>query len=820
MQDWRLALRLLSKDKSFTLTAVLTLAVCIGANVALFSIVDHVVLRPLPFPDSERILLMANQYPGAGVRVSNSSGVPDYFDRLRETAVFEALALYNGGTVSMEQEGVPTRLRVMNVTPSFFRLLQVPPQLGRHFTDAEGELGSEKKVVLSYGLWHSVFAGDAGAIGRDIRLDGQPFTIVGVMPRGFTFVDDDVMLWRPLAFTPQQKSDDERHSNSWRNIGRLKPGADVRQAQQQIDALNARNLDRFPKYKQVLLNARFHTSVVRLQDDLVRDVKPSLYLLWGGALFVLLIGCVNVANLVLVRTSARLRELVTRLALGASRWRIARQLVTESMVLTAVGAGAGLLVGFAALRLLAALNIQDLPRGHEIRIDGAVGAYTVAIVAAIGIILGLIPVVSLSGVNLAAVLSEQGRGGTSGRRAQLLRRGFVVAQVAFAFVLLNGAGLLFASFRSVLAVDPGLVADHVLTASVVLPQVRYKDDPSLVQFTAETLRHLRILPGVTAAGATDTIPFGDRHSDSVILAEGYQMKPGESLISPDQVVVSPGFFEAIGAKLIRGRFFDQRDGADGPKAVIVDEKLAHRFWPDRDPIGRRMYRPTDINNLLAISDKTVFLTVVGVIHDIKLRNLVEGNGEVGAYYFPFDQNVRRGLTFAVRTSAGDPAALTRSLRTIINEMDRELPLFNVRMMSELVNRSLMTHRSPMLLSVIFGVVALFLSAVGMYGVLAYLVTQRTKEIGIRLALGSSAAAVFRLMLREGVWLMVGGFVLGAGGAMALGRSLESQLFGVQARDPIVLLLATLTLALVGLAASALPARRAATRIDPVIALAE
>jgi predicted permease len=820
MQDCRLALQLLWKDKSFTLTAALTLAICIGANVTLFSIVDHVVLRPLPFPDAERILLMANQYPGGGVGVGTSSGVPDYFDRLRETTVFEEQALYNGGSVSIGQEGVPTRLRVMNVTPSFFRLLRVFPQLGRHFTDAEGEIGNEKKIVLSYGLWRSVFGGDAGAIGRDVRLDGQPYTVVGVMPRSFTFVDDDVMLWRPLAFTPQQKSDAERHSNSWRNIGRLKPGADVRQAQQQVDALNTRNLDRFPQYKQVLLNARFYTSVVRLQDSLVRDVKPSLYLLWGGALFVLLIGCVNVANLVLVRTSARLRELATRVVLGASRWRIARQLVTESMLLTTVGGAAGLLVGFAALRLLTAFNIQDLPRGHEIRIDGTVGVYTVAIVAAIGIILGLIPVVTLTGVNLAAVLSEQGRGGTSGRRAQLLRRAFVVAQVAFAFVLLNGAGLLFASFRSVLAVDPGFSPERVLTASVVLPQVRYKDDPSLVQFTTEALRHLRGLPGVTAVGATDTIPFGDQHSDSVIFAEGYQMKPGESVISPNRVVVSPGFFEAIGAKLIRGRFFDEHDSADGSKVVIIDEKLAHRFWPDRDPIGRRMYRPTDINNLLAITDKTVFLTVVGVIHDIKLRNLVEGNGEVGAYYFPFDQNVRRGLTFAVRTSSGDPTALTGALRATINEMDRELPLFNVRTMIELVNRTLLTHRSPMLLSMIFGVVALFLSAVGMYGVLAYLVGQRTREIGIRIALGSSAAAVFRLMLREGLWLMVGGLVVGAGGAMALGRSLENQLFGVHARDPIVLLLATVTLALVGLAASALPARRAATRIDPVIALAD
>jgi predicted permease len=816
INDLRIGLRLLSKDRAFTITAGLTLALCIGANTALFSVVHTVLLRPLPFAHAERIVLMGNRYPGAGVDAGDNSGAPDYYDRLRETTVYDEQAMYNSSDVSIDQNGTPTRVRIMNVTPSFFRLLQVAPRFGRTFTDAEGEIGAEKKAVLSYALWRSQFGGDPGAIGRDVRIDSQPYTIVGVMPQDFRFITTDVMLWRPLAFTPERKQ--QRHSNNWHNIARLKPGATVAQAQAQIDALNAANLDRFPQYKQLLINARFYTKVVPLQDDLVRDVRTTLYLMWGGALFVLLIGCVNVANLVLVRSRARLKELATRLALGAGRARLSRQLMTESVLLTLASSAAGLAVGDGALRLLGTLSIQDLPRGGEIAIDGVVIAFTLAVSAAIGLLLGLIPVASVLPANLTSVLREEGRTGTSGRGARSLRRALVVAQVAIAFVLLVGAGLMFASFRRLLTVDPGFESRNVLTASVSLPQARYKDTTALTAFAGEALRRLRALPGVTAAGATDTIPFGSNHSDSVILAEGYQMKPGESVISPNQVSVSPGYFESIGARLARGRFFDERDGPKAPRTVIVDEKLAHRFWPNLDPIGRRLYLPEDINDLIAITSRTVFLTVVGVVHDIKLANLVEGNGAVGAYYFPLQQDASRLLTFTLRT-ATDPAAQATALRDVVTSLDRELPVYDMQTMEERADKSLVTRRSPMVLSLAFGAVALFLSAIGIYGVLAYLVTQRTKEIGIRIALGSSARGVFELVLREGVLLIVTGFGLGAVGAFALRRSLASQLFGVGVGDPLVLAVVTALLAVVAMAACAVPARRA-TRIDPIVALAE
>jgi predicted permease len=525
-----------------------------------------------------------------------------------------------------------------------------------------------------------------------------------------------------------------------------------------------------------------------------------------------------------------LKELATRLALGAGRARVARQLIVESVILTLVAAAAGLVIGYGALRLLGTLSIQELPRGEEIRLDGVVVAYTVGIAAAIGFVLGLIPVASVLPARLTLVLREESRSGTSGRGARTLRRALVVAQVAFAFVLLVGAGLLFASFRQILAVQPGFNADGVLTASVSLPRARYKDDQALVGFTHEALARLRALPGVSAVGATDTIPFGGNNSDSVIFAEGYQMKPGESPISPAAVDITPGYFEAMGVKLVRGRLFDERDRfiearttsvggrPNGAYSIIIDETLAKRFWPGQDPVGRRMYKPNDIKDLTAITERTVFYTVVGVIADIKLHDLTEAKKSVGAYFFPMDQDTSTSMTFAMRTAV-DPLSLTSAVRNALGGLDRELPVFDTQTMDQRMEKSLVSRRSPVVLSLVFGGVALLLSAIGIYGVLAYLVTQRRREIGIRIALGSSARSIFELVLREGLLLIIGGFVLGAVGALALRKSLESQLFGVSASDPLVLAAVTGLLAAVAVVACALPARRA-TRIDPIVALAE
>lgn len=820
LADALASLRLLWKDKAFTVTAALTLAICIGANAALFSVVRGVLLKPLAVPDSDQIVLAGNAYPGAGVDEPIGAAVPDYFDRLGAITAFSEQALFRESNRSIDQGGAAANVESMIVTPSFFRLAGVKARLGRTFTDDEGEIGHELEVVLSDAFWRSQFGANPAAVGQQLRIDGRPHTVIGVMPPGFNPTDaKDVALWTPLAFTAKQKSDDERHSNNAIYIARLKPGATVQQAQAQIDALNAANLERFPRFKDILINARFHTVVMPLQDRIVKDVRPVLYLMWGGALCVLLIGVVNVANLVLVRSRVRLKELATRVALGAGTWRIARQLTIEHVLLSCGAAAAGIAIGSVALSAMNTITLENMPRAHEISLDGVVVALTLAAATAIGLVLGVIPIVGMLRANAVTVLREEGRTATSGRGAQSLRRALVIAQVASAFVLLIGAGLLFATFRKVLAVDPGFTTKGVLTATVALPDSRYADDAARRRFTDETLRRVRALPGVTSAGATDSIPLGNSASSSAIFAEGYTIKKGESVIAPNEVRISPGYFEAMSAKRVAGRFFEDRDGADALKVIIVDDRLARRFWPNQDPIGRRMYKPTDgADDLTAVTPKTEFMTVVGVVGEMKLRNLTDGERLVGAYFIPLAQQPQSRITFALR-SKSDPSSLSGALRREVAGVDSQLPVFELQPMTYWAERSLATRRSPALLSIVFGFVALFLSSIGIYGMLAYLVTQRTREIGIRVALGSSAGAVFQLVLREGMLLIAIGLLIGAAGSYLLRRTIESQLFGVTASDPGVLLLVAALLALVALVACALPARRA-TKIDPLVALAD
>jgi predicted permease len=818
LTDLRIGLRLLWKDKAFTLTAVLTLALCIGANTALFSVVRGVLLKPLAIPEPDRVVNAGNTYPGAGVHAPIGASVPNYFDRLREVTVFEEQALLDTTSYSVVESGIPARVEGMTVTPSFFRLAGVKPRLGRTFSEQEGEVGNTHVVVLSDGFWRSQFGSDPSIVGRDVRLDGVAHTVVGVMPAQFRFPFEDAALWTPMSFTAEDKADDHRHSNNAVYIARLKPGATLEQAQSQIDALNAANLDRFPALKEIIVNARFRTVVQPLSDLIVQDVRPTLYLMWAGALFVLLIGCVNVANLVLVRSRVRLKELATRLALGAGTWRLAQQLVIENLILTFVSAAAGLAVGAAALQAMGAINLEDLPRAAEIALDGTVARYTVGVAAAIGLVLGTIPLLAAMPSNLVGVLRVEGRTGTSAAGARTLRRGLVVAQVACAFVLLIGAGLLFASFRQVLKVDAGFGSEGILTGTVALPDSRYEDDDARRRFTSEALRRLREQPGVVRAGATDTIPFGNNQSASAILAEGYRAKPGESIVAPNEVRVSDGYFEVMGARLVSGRFFTERDGPDAPRVAVIDERLARRFWPQQDAVGRRLYEPSDGADPMAITDKTVFITVVGVIHEMKLRRLTDGDQLVGAYYLPLAQDPQDDVTFALKASV-EPGALAGAFRRTVTAIDSDLPVFEMQPMTYWVDKSVATHRSPALLSIGFGVVALLLSAIGIYGVLAYLVAQRTKEIGIRIALGSSAPAVFWLVLREGVLLVSAGLVIGGAGTILLGRALQSLLFGVTTSDPLVLLTVSLLLAAVAFTACAVPARRA-TAIDPLTALTD
>ena len=814
--DLKFAIRLLVKDRAFTITTLATLALCIGANATIFAVVNSVLLRPLSVPEPDRLVLLYNSYPRAGVERA-ANGVPDYYDRLRDVDALEEIALYNTAGMTIGIGGDPQRLRGMLATPSLLRMLNAQPVEGRIFTDAEGEEGNDQKAILTHGLWQQLYAGEP-AVGQEIRIDGTVREIVGVLPPRFEFLDPEIRVWIPVAFNAEDKSDDSRHSNNWSMLGRLRPGASVAQVQQQVDALNARNLDRFPNLKEILVNAGFHTIATSLQDDLVRNIRGTLYLLWGAVALVLLIGVVNVTNLVLVRATGRAKELATRHALGAGLTRLTRQLLTETVLLTLVGGAAGAAIGGWGIDALAALGLDRLPRGSEVRVDGTVVAFTMALALGVGVLIGLVPLVNLRHINLSQAFREEGRSGTSGRGARAVRRVLVAGQVALAFMLLIGAGLLLASFQRVLAIEPGFEAANLLTARIAPSAARYNDDASLRTFSDRLLERVRALPGVQSAGLTSSIPFGGDYSDSVILAEGYQMAPGESLISPYRIVVTPGYFETMGMTIRSGRGFAPGDTPDSPRVVIIDERLARRFWGNQDPVGRRMFQPNTPEDLAKPSPNARWYTVVGVVSEVRMSGLIETDARPGAYYFPASQDPFRYLTLTVRT-AGDPLAIVPSIRRELAGIDRELPLYGVMTMKQRVSESLIDRRTPMILSAAFAALALFLAAVGIYGVLAYQVSQRTKEIGIRMALGSDASGIFRLVIAEGVVLLVSGLAVGLGGAFLIRRALQSQLYGIGAMDPVIVSMVALMLGAVTLIACTVPARRAA-RIDPMIALTE
>ncbi len=812
--DLKYGVRSLWRDKGFALTVLLTFSVCLAANAALFAIVNSVVLRPLPVFDANSILIMSNEYPKAGVAGSNDSSSGDYFDRLREMTAFESQAIFRPRNQTVELNGSPQQIRGMLVTPSWFRLLRVSPSLGRAFTEEEGEIANDQKVILSHGLWKQLYAADKSAIGRELRISGRPFTIVGVMPADFNFIDPDVRLWIPLGFTAEQKT--VHHSNNWYHIGRLKRGATLQQAQAQVNALNNENLERFPEFKEILINAGFNTRVKPLQEMLTGGVKGTLYLLWGGAILVLLIGGLNIANLALARLALRRKELATRIALGAGRAQLMRQLIVENLGLALLGGIGGVALGAGLLRTLSAIGLEHFPRAGEVHMDSTVILVSLALSLAAGLFVGLFPLAGVSKIGIGDALHEDSRTGTTGKKSRGVRQLLVAAQIGFAFALLVGAGLLLSSFRLLLQVDPGFNPNGVVTASVGLPRSKYPKPELLRDFMNRALPAIRVIPGVSLACATEAIPLGGNHNDSVILAEGYQMKSGESLVSPLNISVTPGYFEALGISVVRGRSFDDRDNENSPRVIIVDERLAQHFWPNQDPLGRRMYFPGDAKDLLKIDERTVWMTVVGVARTLRYESLDGSGAPVGAYYLPNSQRPAGGFTFALKTSA-DPGSIVRAVRSEIAHLDPDLAVFDVHSMSERIDLSLSSRRTSMLLANAFGGVALFLASLGIYGVLAYLVARRTREIGIRVALGSTRAGVLKLVLREGLQLVAIGLVLGVIGAASLQKAVATEIYGIRPLDPFVLASVMALLAIVALAACAVPARRAML-VAPTVAL--
>jgi predicted permease len=816
LNDVRFALRLFAKDRAYSATVILTLMLCVGANAVVFTVVRSVLMRPLPFADPNALVFSYDSFPGAGVHRAGTS-VPNYLDHCTFTDIYESVALYRATGVEVGTAGAVERIRAMSVTPSFFRVLKVSPLRGRPFAESEGTVGQDHAAVLTYGYAQAAFGSVDAAVGRELLVDGTPHAVVGVMPESFTFLDPDVRVWLPRAFSPEERGEDRRYGQNHNEIARLASGATVIRAQQRVDALNQRSLERAGAARPMLEQAGYNTRITPLAADIVRTVRRPLQLLWAGVLFVMLIAAANITNLVLVRASGRTKELATRHALGAGRGAVARQLLTESTLLTAMGAALGVAAAAVSLGWLTSLGIAELPRGGEIRMDWVVVAFTAGLALLLGLVTGAMPIAHLSGMNINVVLREDGRSGTAGRGARGFRRSLVVAQVALAFVLLIGAGLLFASFRHVLRVDPGFQPSQVLTARVALPASRYPDRAARQTFADRTLEAIRRLPGVQATGLTDGLPFTETGGSSVIIAEGYVMAPGESAIAPSQIRVTPGYFEAMGIPLKRGRTFGEQDRSGAPDTIIVDERLAKKFWPNTDPIGRRMFLPTRPEDATNPGPDTRYLRVVGVVGTVRQQGLADtGDERVGAYYLPYAQRGSSNLAVAVR-AAGDPAKMTAVVRQAVARIDPGLPLFDVRTMPERLDRSLDRRRVPMFLSLGFGFVALVLASIGIYGVLAYQVGQRYREIGVRMALGSSQTGILRLILREGTALVAVGLLLGIAGLVALRPVIASQLFGVSAIDPLVVVSVMVVLGVAAGVACLAPALRA-SRVDPVSAL--
>jgi predicted permease len=806
LQDLRYGLKLLWKEKAFTITALATLGLCIGANTAIFTVLNAVVLDPLPYPESGRLVTLYNIYPAAGLTDGGANGVPDYLDRKQMTDVFQSVALIGDNGYDVGAEGSPVRIDGQYVTPSYFRTLGVAPALGRAFTEDDAVLGKEKFAILSHGLWKDVFAGDRRVPGKTIRLSGVPYLIVGVMPESFRPVGTYARLWIPFAFTPQQMSDDARHINNWAMIARLQPGVTLDYARRRLDVVNKRNTERLPKFRKLVEDAKFQTKIAGMRDELVKNVRPTLYLLQAAVAFVLLIGCVNVANLMLVRANVRMKELAIRFSLGAGRMRMARQLLTESLTLAVLGGLVGVLAGYAGLRALLVLGAKELPRGTDIRLSGGALAFSAGIAVLTGLVFGLAPVFHLYRRDLSEIFRGNERAGTSEHGAMWTRGALVASQVSLAFVLLAGAGLLTLSFARLLKVDPGFKPQHVLTARIALPRTRYNDDARVRNFLEAQLDALRRLPGVTGASLNTALPFGGNAQNAVILVEGHTLGPGELPPVPYWNFVDAGYFQTMGIPLLQGRTIAESDADRAPLVAVIDQNTARKYWPKGDAVGARVR--------MGLGGGPPW-TIIGIVGSVKKRELAERDAR-GEIYFPYKQQVPRSVRIVVKAASDDPR-LAETIRRQIQSADPEMPVFGVKTMPELLAASMVNRRAAMALCVVFAGLALLLSAIGIYGVLAYTVTHRTREFGIRVALGAAAGDVVGMVVGQGVKLAGAGLVVGVVGANLVTQLMTSLLYEVQPGDPPVFLAVGAGLMAVAFFASLIPSWRAA-RIQPAIAL--
>ena len=805
MQDLRYAVRSLRKQPVFTLVVVLTLALGIGGNTAIFSLLYQILLRPLPYQDPERLVFVWNSYPLMNLPQASVS-IPDYIDRKTQADAIEDAALFTGFAVALSEGGQPEQVRALVVTPSFFTTLGRQPFLGRGFTEDEASPGADKFAILTHGLWTTRFGADPGVVGRDIRLNREPHRVVGVLPADFELPAREVGLLLPFAFTPQQTSDQGRGNEFSSMIARLKPGATIEQLDGQMKTIVGRNLERLPQFQAFARSSGFGGYAVPIREQLVGDVRTPLYVLQAGVLVVLLIACANVANLLLMRATGRYRELAIRTTLGAGRWRLVRQLLTEGVVLSAAGGIAGLALGAVAVRGLLVLSSQQLPGLAHASLQPAVLAFTVVLAAVTGLVFGLVPALVVLKGNTSAILKDDSTRGSAGRGTGLTRSTLVVAETALALMLLVSAGLLIKSFARLQDVDPGFSTENVLTAQIALPATRYADGNARRAFWERLLERVREIPGIASAGLTSNVPFNGNVSSGSYSIVGYTPGPGEAAPHGRQEVVGGDYFKAMQIPLIQGRFFNDGDTSTSQPVVVIDEYLVTRYFKDRSPLGQQIRRGGPQNPPFTI------VGVVGTINSIDLGQPVTKE----RIYYPVTQQARQSMALVIKTGI-DPRTLVGQVRAAVQELDPEQPIAEVRTMDQWVSRSLEIRRAPMLLLAFFGVVALMLSAMGIYGVLAFGVAQRVREFGIRQALGADQRSILSLVLRQGILTTAIGIVFGLGGAILLTTYLRSELFGVGAHDPTIFAGVTLLLLSVALFACYIPARRA-TEVDPMVAL--
>jgi predicted permease len=816
LNDIRFALRLLAKTPGFTLVAVLTLALGIGANTAMFSVIHAVLLRPLPYVQPDRLTTIWNDY-GSGGQSLPAVSPPDFHDYQQRCRLFEQLAAATGGTGAAVDFGTtegderPQQVTVGFVTPNLFPTLGVQPILGRNFLSEEAVVNGPNVVILSYGFWQRRFGGDSGAIGKTLRYNGQDVTVVAVLPRDFhlllppeALLLRDSELWRPTQIPYDTFP---RNLTTLAVFGKLKPGVTLAQAQSEMDGIAAQLRSEHEVHRTSGLRIR----VVPMQYDIVKNAKMSLLILLGAVTLVLLIACANVANLLLTRASGREREVAMRAALGASPARLVRQVLTESLVLAIWGGVAGIFVGSAALQLLLKLDPGNIPRLSEVRLDGSVLAFSFAACTLTGVLFGLVPALQLKNPSLSDVLKEGGKSSGSLGRSRI-RRLLVVSEIALSLMLLLGAGLLIRSFFRLEGARPGFDTTDIVTMKLNVPLTRYRKFEDVIEFTRKLTAGVRAISGVESVGTINRLPLSGSGPQTPYAYDAATEQAWES-ISADWRWVTPGYFETMRMQLARGRFFTEQDDLKHPFVVVVDELLANRAWPNQNPIGKRL-QLIHFPSFNAPGLDRAYAEVIGVVKHPRVHDLTRDVREqvyIAQYQQPGPQ-----IALVVRTKT-DAAALSKEVEGVVSSLDRGIPVFEVRTIEQSVSDVLAPRRFSLLLLMIFGGVATGLAIVGLYGTIAFSVNQRTQEIGIRMAMGATTYEVSRMVLREALRLIAAGIIAGMLGTLLLGRILNSLLFEVSSSDPVTYAAGAVVVALVSLLACLMPAHRA-MRVDPIVAL--